>query len=93
VVIATLIRVQAWLEDPKHKWRSWFSHAAVVLAGGKLINFDVSLGWYFAREAEQAWDKQRRGEQQDVRDNIMDVLTPLVIVVVVLLLGRLLGRM
>src|SRR5690606_28792974 len=70
-------RAYLWSVDPRRKWASWVGHALMVVTLSVFFGHGPALAAYAFREAEQAFDKWRKGEKQDVADNIMDVLAPL----------------
>jgi hypothetical protein len=79
MIVDYLKRAHAWMCDPEHRARSWFGHAAMVLAIAYGFGVGVAVFCYSFREAEQALEKKLAGKPQDAEDNIMDVAVPLLI--------------
>lgn len=78
-------RVDDWACDPAYKWRSWAGHTLMVVSLAALFGVRVAVFCYAFREMEQAWDKCKKCEPQDVRDNLLDVVVPAMALAVVVL--------
>lgn len=67
-----------WTCDPDHHWRSWVAHTVLLILMAAPFGVLPAVFFYAAREAEQALVKKIEGKPQDVRDNMLDIVVPMV---------------